>query len=208
MEEIPEAFATIQRIVERGQERGELRQKLDPRLVSWIFYGALEELLTGWVLGELPDGDEEVSRAERTIVDVVCGGLAAAGPAYRRRHARTVVILGLGAFGLAWSLTTTAAYLPPLLGQFTGSTTLIALVLAAEGLRGRAPARDRPVERHVPHAARPAAAFMLSSPSDRSRSVSRCWVLPSLWTMALSSSPSSSPTTSTSRPTGVSTRTS
>jgi MFS family permease len=45
-----------------------------------------------------------------------------------------VWILGLGAFGLAFSLTTTAAYLPPLLGDFTSSTTLIALVLAAEGL--------------------------------------------------------------------------
>jgi TetR/AcrR family transcriptional regulator, fatty acid metabolism regulator protein len=81
VEEIREAFATIQRIVERGQARGELRPDLDSRLVSWIFYGALEELLTGWVLGELPDGDEEVSRAERTIVELVCGGLAAPGPA-------------------------------------------------------------------------------------------------------------------------------
>jgi hypothetical protein len=40
-------------------------------------YGGLEEILTGWVLGQLPDGDEEVARAERTIVDVVCGGLSA-----------------------------------------------------------------------------------------------------------------------------------
>jgi MFS family permease len=47
---------------------------------------------------------------------------------------RTVLVLGLGAFGLAWSLTTTAAYLPALLEKFTGSTTLIALVLASEGL--------------------------------------------------------------------------
>jgi MFS family permease len=46
---------------------------------------------------------------------------------------RTTWLLGLGAFGLAFSLTTTAAYLPPILGHFTGSTTLIALVLAAEG---------------------------------------------------------------------------
>jgi AcrR family transcriptional regulator len=81
VEEIREAFATIQRIVERGQARGELRRDLDPRLVSWIFYGALEELLTGWVLGELPDGDEEVARAERTIVDLVYDGLAAPGTA-------------------------------------------------------------------------------------------------------------------------------
>jgi len=43
-------------------------------------------------------------------------------------------LLGLGAFGLAFSLTTTAAYLPPLLGRFTDSETLIALVLGSEGL--------------------------------------------------------------------------
>ena len=41
-----------------------------------IFYGALEEILTGWVLGQLPDGDDEVARAERTVVELVCGGLA------------------------------------------------------------------------------------------------------------------------------------
>jgi MFS family permease len=42
--------------------------------------------------------------------------------------------LGLGAFGLAFSLTTTSAYLPPLLGRFTDSRTLIAVVLGSEGL--------------------------------------------------------------------------
>jgi MFS family permease len=50
------------------------------------------------------------------------------------RHAGTIAVLGVGALGLAWSLTTTAAYLPPLLERFTGSTTMIALVLATEGL--------------------------------------------------------------------------
>jgi MFS family permease len=43
-------------------------------------------------------------------------------------------ILGLGAFGLAFSITTTAAYLPPLLHRFTESGTLIGLVLGAEGV--------------------------------------------------------------------------
>jgi MFS family permease len=43
-------------------------------------------------------------------------------------------ILGLGAFGLAFSITTTAAYLPPLLNRFTESGTLIGLVLGAEGV--------------------------------------------------------------------------
>jgi MFS family permease len=41
--------------------------------------------------------------------------------------------LGLGAFGLAFSITTTRAYLPPLLKHFTSSATLIAAVIAAEG---------------------------------------------------------------------------
>jgi MFS family permease len=45
-----------------------------------------------------------------------------------------VWILGLGAFGLAFSITTTAAYLPPLLQRFTDSNTVIAAVLAAEGI--------------------------------------------------------------------------
>jgi MFS family permease len=43
--------------------------------------------------------------------------------------------LGLGAFGLAFSITTTAAYLPPLLqDKFTSSGSLIGLVLGSEGL--------------------------------------------------------------------------
>src|SRR6476619_7880654 len=43
-------------------------------------------------------------------------------------------VLGLGAFGLAFSLTTTSAYLPPLLEKFTDSRTLIAVILGSEGL--------------------------------------------------------------------------
>jgi TetR/AcrR family fatty acid metabolism transcriptional regulator len=77
VDEIGMGFATIQRVIERGQREGVFRAELDSRLATWIFYGGLEEILTGWVLGQLPDGDEEVARAERTIIDVVCGGLSA-----------------------------------------------------------------------------------------------------------------------------------
>src|SRR5512132_4655793 len=42
--------------------------------------------------------------------------------------------LGLGAFGLAFSITTTAAYLPPLLHRFTSSGGLIGAILGAEGI--------------------------------------------------------------------------
>ena len=82
--EIRQAFDAIERIVRRGQEEGEFRSDVDARLASVVFYGALEEILTGWVLGTLEDGDETVAAAERTIVEIVSGGLApdrAAAPA-------------------------------------------------------------------------------------------------------------------------------
>jgi TetR/AcrR family transcriptional regulator, fatty acid metabolism regulator protein len=76
VEDIGKGFEVIQRVIEQGQAEGVFREELDARLASWVVYGGLEEILTGWVMGRLPDGDEEVARAERTIVDVVHGGLA------------------------------------------------------------------------------------------------------------------------------------
>ena len=81
VDEIGAGFRVIQRVIERGQADGSFRDDLDPRLASWIFYGGLEEILTGWVLGQLPDGDEEVARAERTVVAFLCGGLTRDGAA-------------------------------------------------------------------------------------------------------------------------------
>ncbi len=51
-------------------------QDLDPRLASVIFYGAIEEILTGWVL-ELPGEEEDVDRAVVTVVGVTHDGLRA-----------------------------------------------------------------------------------------------------------------------------------
>ena len=76
MDEIGESFAAIQEIVERGQAEGSIRPDLDARLASYVFYGGIEELLTGWVLGRLPDSEEDVELAERTLVELVTAGLA------------------------------------------------------------------------------------------------------------------------------------
>jgi MFS family permease len=101
-------------------------------------------------------------------------------------HARTVAVLGVGAFGLAWSLTTTAAYLPPLLGRFTHSTTLIALVLAAEGAFALTlplvigPWSDgfhTPLGRRRP--------FMLAAVGPLGFCLALLAFMPSLWTTAL-----------------------
>jgi AcrR family transcriptional regulator len=76
VDDIGKGFAVIRRVIEQGQAEGAFRPEIDAELASWVVYGGMEEILTGWVMGGLPDGDEEVARAERTIFDVVCGGLA------------------------------------------------------------------------------------------------------------------------------------
>jgi TetR/AcrR family transcriptional regulator, fatty acid metabolism regulator protein len=76
MDEITASFEAIAEIVQRGQADGSIRGDLDPLLASYVFYGAIDELLTGWVLGRLPDSEEDVARAERTVVEIVAGGLA------------------------------------------------------------------------------------------------------------------------------------
>jgi AcrR family transcriptional regulator len=75
--EIQNAFAALERIVIQGQTTGELRDDISPRLAAWILYGALEEILTGWVYERLPSSEQDVVDAERAVVELVYGGLVA-----------------------------------------------------------------------------------------------------------------------------------
>jgi AcrR family transcriptional regulator len=77
LDEIGQAFASLQRIVVRGQEAGTFRADVDARLAAWMLYGALEEVLTGWVLGQLPDDVDAVAAAEREVTATLVGGLRA-----------------------------------------------------------------------------------------------------------------------------------
>jgi AcrR family transcriptional regulator len=76
VDEIGEAFLIVERIIEGGQAAGTFRKDLDPQLAAWLFYGGLEEVLTGWVLRRLPDREDDVARAERTAIDLALRGLA------------------------------------------------------------------------------------------------------------------------------------
>jgi AcrR family transcriptional regulator len=75
LDEIGQAFATLQRIVARGQHEGAFRSDLDPQIAAWMLYGGLEEVLTGWVLGQLPDTADAVAAAEREVTATLVGGL-------------------------------------------------------------------------------------------------------------------------------------
>ncbi|HZP73031.1 MAG TPA: TetR/AcrR family transcriptional regulator [Gaiellaceae bacterium] len=77
LDEIGQAFAMLERVVVRGQDEGTFRTDVDPRLAAWMLYGALEEVLTGWVLGRLPDDHEAVASAEREVIATFVGGLHA-----------------------------------------------------------------------------------------------------------------------------------
>ena len=75
--EIRGVFVGIARMIESAKERGEIRADCNVTFATWTVYGALEEILTGWVLGQLPTEEEDVERAIATVVDVTCRGLAA-----------------------------------------------------------------------------------------------------------------------------------
>jgi AcrR family transcriptional regulator len=78
LDEIGQAFASLERIVVRGQAEGTFRADLDPQLAAWMLYGGLEEVLTGWVLGQLPDTVEAVMAAEQEVTATLVGGLRTA----------------------------------------------------------------------------------------------------------------------------------
>ena len=77
VDEIRTVFLGLTRMIESAKRRGEVRADCDPVLAAWVVYGSLEEILTGWVLGQLPGAEQDVERAVSTVVDVTHAGLAA-----------------------------------------------------------------------------------------------------------------------------------
>jgi TetR/AcrR family transcriptional regulator, fatty acid metabolism regulator protein len=73
--ELAQPIEAIQRTIERGIERGEFRQDIDPRVAATVVYGSIDELLTAWVLDRLPAGEEDVAAAEHTLFAVILSGL-------------------------------------------------------------------------------------------------------------------------------------
>jgi AcrR family transcriptional regulator len=65
----------LQRVITRGVENGEFRKDIDPTFAATVVYGSIDELLTGWVLGRLPSGEEDVAKAEQTLIELILVGL-------------------------------------------------------------------------------------------------------------------------------------
>jgi len=78
--EIREAYDQIAKIVADAQAAGEFRADVSPDFAAMLFYGAIEQLLTGWIFEVVPASDEDFEAAKGLIVETICGGLEL-GPA-------------------------------------------------------------------------------------------------------------------------------
>jgi TetR/AcrR family fatty acid metabolism transcriptional regulator len=74
---IGEAYALIRGVVEKAQKTGEFRSEIPSEFAVMAFYGAIEQVLTGWIFGLLPETDNEYELAKTHIVRTIVGGLAA-----------------------------------------------------------------------------------------------------------------------------------
>jgi TetR/AcrR family fatty acid metabolism transcriptional regulator len=79
--EIRRAYEAIAKIVADAQASGEFRKDIDPQFASMWFYGAIEQLLSGWIFELIPGGDENFDRAREMVVETICGGLELSGGA-------------------------------------------------------------------------------------------------------------------------------
>jgi TetR/AcrR family fatty acid metabolism transcriptional regulator len=77
MSEISEAYVLIAQIVAKAQADGSFRPQVAPQFAALAFYGAIEQVLTGWIFGVLEQGDAEYEQAKHYIVETICGGLDA-----------------------------------------------------------------------------------------------------------------------------------
>jgi len=73
--EIRRAYDLIAKIVADAQASGDFRKDVDPEFASMWFYGAIEQLLSGWVFGLIPGEDADFDRAREMVVETICGGL-------------------------------------------------------------------------------------------------------------------------------------
>ena len=75
LEKIREAYGLIGGIVESAQLSGELRSDITPTFAAMAFYGAVEQVLSGWIFDILPEAAGDYDQAKEFIVSTICDGL-------------------------------------------------------------------------------------------------------------------------------------
>jgi AcrR family transcriptional regulator len=83
---IREAYEMIAGIVDAARADGSFKPDISGDFAALCFYGAIEQLLSGWIFGVIPQTDAEFERAKGLVVETICAGLEvepAAAPAAR-----------------------------------------------------------------------------------------------------------------------------
>jgi TetR/AcrR family transcriptional regulator, fatty acid metabolism regulator protein len=75
--EIRKAYQRFADIVADAQAGGAFRDAVTPEFAAMAFYGAIEQVLTGWIFGLLEEGEDDYERAKRFVVETICEGLEA-----------------------------------------------------------------------------------------------------------------------------------
>jgi TetR/AcrR family fatty acid metabolism transcriptional regulator len=75
-------FALVGQIIEQGQKEGVLRSDLPRKLATKVLFGALDEMVTSWIIG---GKDYDLAGLAAPVVDLFLNGAAVRGrPAGRR----------------------------------------------------------------------------------------------------------------------------
>ncbi len=73
--EIRRAYQSIAKIVADGQQAAAFRDDVDPMFASMSFYGAIEQLLSGWIFAVIPASETSFEQAKELVVTMICDGL-------------------------------------------------------------------------------------------------------------------------------------
>ena len=73
--EIRRAYDSITKIVADGQKLGAFRGDIDATFASMSFYGAIEQLLSGWIFEVIPASATDFDQAKELVVATICDGL-------------------------------------------------------------------------------------------------------------------------------------
>jgi TetR/AcrR family fatty acid metabolism transcriptional regulator len=73
--EIRDAYGVVAEIVSDAQAAGEFRDDVDPAFAAMLFYGAIEQLLSGWIFDLVPATDDDYERTKQLVIETICGGL-------------------------------------------------------------------------------------------------------------------------------------
>lgn len=81
-------FALLTEVIEEGQREGSLRADLPVKVVTKAFFGALDEMVTSWIIGRK---DYDVAQLAGPVVDLFLRGAAASGHMSASRPALAAV---------------------------------------------------------------------------------------------------------------------